>query len=410
MAVLQPPPYQSAQGSVQWNAWYLQINDLLSGVSQSLDAIDDVTLTGVEDGDFLVANAETIFTNRTTAQTVEVLGFDTDDAVVFDTLDVETLTAEDTEATTGLYTSNLDVEGTLTGPTTLGASDAEFTTLAVSGTLDAEEGVEATSTSGPCVDLIGTAPWLEFTDTTASAHAFRIFSNSDVLNIEVDTAGAETFGVEVFAIDSAEVRVALPLDIEGNATIVGTLTVEGSTVDAAETTDEHVMTFNAGTETWEGQAAAAGGGGEAPTGAIMMWPTSSAPTGWLECDGSTVSRTTYSDLFSVLGETYGDGDESTTFEIPDLRGEFVRGWDNSAGNDPDSASRTDRGDGTTGDNVGTKQADEFKSHTHSGGTGFGANAGGETLAHTGGGGSNIGSTGGNETRGRNVYLMYIIKT
>ena len=70
-----------------------------------------------------------------------------------------------------------------------------------------------------------------------------------------------------------------------------------------------------------------------PTGMIAPFAMSTAPTGWLECDGSAVSRTTYADLFTALGTTHGVGDGSTTFNVPDLRGEFIRGWDNGKGTD-----------------------------------------------------------------------------
>jgi microcystin-dependent protein len=99
-------------------------------------------------------------------------------------------------------------------------------------------------------------------------------------------------------------------------------------------------------------------------GSVMAWATGTVPTGWLECDGSAISRSTYAALFSEIGTTYGDGDGSTTFNLPDYQGYFLRGHDNGSGNDPDAASRTDRGDGTTGDEVGTVQADDTKAHTH----------------------------------------------
>lgn len=105
--------------------------------------------------------------------------------------------------------------------------------------------------------------------------------------------------------------------------------------------------------------------GDAPVGAVLMWMTDAAtPTGWLFCDGLAVSRTDFAALFAVLGEIYGNGDGSTTFNLPDMRGEFPRGRDAAAGNDPQAGARTDRGDGTTGDVVGTKQPDDFLSHDH----------------------------------------------
>ncbi len=57
------------------------------------------------------------------------------------------------------------------------------------------------------------------------------------------------------------------------------------------------------------------------------------PDGFLECNGAAISRTAYADLFAAIGNVWGDGDGSTTFNIPDMRGEFLRGWDNGRGVD-----------------------------------------------------------------------------
>lgn len=62
-----------------------------------------------------------------------------------------------------------------------------------------------------------------------------------------------------------------------------------------------------------------------PSGAMLMWGISSAPTGYLLCDGTAVSRSTYAALFSVLGTAYGSGDGSTTFNLPDFRDRFPVG-------------------------------------------------------------------------------------
>lgn len=99
-------------------------------------------------------------------------------------------------------------------------------------------------------------------------------------------------------------------------------------------------------------------------GSIIPWPHTSTPAGYLDCDGTAVSRVTYSELFGVIGTDYGVGDGSTTFNLPDYRGKFWRFWDNGAGVDADAATRTDRGDGTTGDAVGTNQASGMAAHTH----------------------------------------------
>jgi microcystin-dependent protein len=151
--------------------------------------------------------------------------------------------------------------------------------------------------------------------------------------------------------------------------------------------------------------------GSGLTGSIVAYTANTVPSGYLECNGAAISRTDFSALFAIISDDFGNGDGSTTFNIPDLRGEFIRGWDHGAGNDPDVGSRTDRGDGVTDDRIGTKQSDELKAHTHTEkhnrgsleerGTGFNRNVGSTSTT--------TGSTGGNETRPRNVYMMYIIK-
>ena len=70
-----------------------------------------------------------------------------------------------------------------------------------------------------------------------------------------------------------------------------------------------------------------------PPGAVMTFAMNTAPTGWLAANGATVSRTTYASLFSAIGTTFGVGDGSTTFKLPDLRGYFARGMDNGRGVD-----------------------------------------------------------------------------
>lgn len=98
-------------------------------------------------------------------------------------------------------------------------------------------------------------------------------------------------------------------------------------------------------------------------GSIMAWPHADIPDGWLEADGSSQLRTQYPDLFARIGVTYGNVD-GTHFNLPDYRGQFLRGHDDGAAIDPDAAGRSDRGDGTTGDNVGTKQSHELDQHLH----------------------------------------------
>jgi len=69
-------------------------------------------------------------------------------------------------------------------------------------------------------------------------------------------------------------------------------------------------------------------GASAPAGAIAFFARKTAPTGWLKANGEEVSRTTYADLFASIGTNFGSGDDENTFRLPDLRGEFIRGWSN----------------------------------------------------------------------------------
>jgi len=159
-----------------------------------------------------------------------------------------------------------------------------------------------------------------------------------------------------------------------------------------------------------------------PSGAIIAYGGTSAPSGWLLCDGSAVSRTTYATLFAAIGIAYGSGDGSTTFNLPDLRGRFARGVDGTANNDPDKAARTaSNTGGNTGNAVGSLQDDNLESHNHRLRYGSTAAAlaasrgliGGSTdqgsYINSGLGPAFVENSGGNETRPKNVYVNYIIK-
>ena len=180
-----------------------------------------------------------------------------------------------------------------------------------------------------------------------------------------------------------------------------------------------------------------------PTGCVFCRAAASVPAGYLECNGAAVSRSTYSGLFSVIGTTYGSGNGSSTFNLPDLRGEFVRGFDNGRGVD-------------SGRSINNPQGSANQSHNHSYGNngitvsganhnhsirkinlqpsianvaitlgsgqsyqiGYATNDGGNTnqavlnsgnLSMSGSVGITINNTGTNESRPRNVAMMYIIR-
>lgn len=138
-------------------------------------------------------------------------------------------------------------------------------------------------------------------------------------------------------------------------------------------------------------------------GAVIHFARNTAPAGWLKANGAAISRTAYADLFAAIGTTFGSGDGFNTFNVPDLRGEFVRGWDDGRGVD---ASRA----------FGSGQAESLKSHDH-----YLLNiAGDDSVPDTG---VTVGpklangpspavytsSSGGAETRPRNIALLACIK-
>ncbi len=160
-----------------------------------------------------------------------------------------------------------------------------------------------------------------------------------------------------------------------------------------------------------------------PPGTVVSFAAPIAPTGYLKANGSAISRATFSGLFSVIGTTFGAGDGSTTFNLPDLRAEFVRGWDDDRGQD------AGRGFGTfqAGQNAShshTATSDVKGEHSHgiwplalnistSQGAGHYSVSPSLTNASTVAGAHShtitVNPDGGNEARSRNVALLYCIK-
>jgi len=107
------------------------------------------------------------------------------------------------------------------------------------------------------------------------------------------------------------------------------------------------------------------GQGFNPPGTLIASMATATPPGYLYCNGAAVSRTTYSTLFAAIGTASGNGDGSTTFNVPDVRGYFLRGQTDGTVSDPDASSRSaNNPGGNTGDNVGSVQSSAFASHTH----------------------------------------------
>lgn len=156
-----------------------------------------------------------------------------------------------------------------------------------------------------------------------------------------------------------------------------------------------------------------------PPGFIMPFAgdTTKIPQGWLLCDGHQVSRSQYSGLYNTIADNWGRGNATTTFNLPDLRGQFLRGVSYNSGIDKDTSStlRTALNvGGNVGNKVGSYQSDAFKTHTHS--TSLISIGGGSSggTAYSGGGylfqNAASQATGNvNETRPKNAYVNFLIK-
>jgi len=163
-----------------------------------------------------------------------------------------------------------------------------------------------------------------------------------------------------------------------------------------------------------------------PVGTIMAYGGDTAnmdaanrlrEQGWLPCNGISVSREEYQELYNALGSAFGSISD-TTFQVPDMRGLFLRGVDQGSTRDPEAGSRqAPAPNGNAGDKVGSVQEDQLKTHKH---TVNAAHAGltggrstGDPIAVAGWAknfaGKEVDAAGGAETRPKNIYVNWIIK-
>ena len=283
-------------------------------------------------------------------------------------------------------------------------------------------------------DPTTTVAYKIWVDTSTNLLKIRNSANNGwlVLGSLTDAAHTNNFGLATKASPDFTGTVDSAGDIVMGGT--GALKLPNGTNAQRPTAATGQIRFNTTSTEFEGYNGSAWGGlaSGIPVGTILTFGASTPPSGFLECNGSAISRSTYASLFSILSTTHGAGDGSSTFNLPDLRGQFVRGWDNSAGVD---ASRT----------FGSTQTDQNKNHTHTtdsvtltGGIrkiseGFlaGGSATGVFTKTSDGNNSITGSSstspvggvdfdgthshtisssgGGTEARPKNVALMYIIK-
>lgn len=199
-----------------------------------------------------------------------------------------------------------------------------------------------------------------YTALDGKADASHVHSAADITGGVLAEArggtGASSFkgAIDGWAYDTASSSVgdygAMWLDGDDTVHVGGSLPTDYGGVPSGGSTGQ-VLTRTSSGYAW--QTPSGGGGESTPTGTVSMFAGSTAPSGWLLCQGQAVSRTTYSALFAVIGTTYGSGNGSTTFNIPNLQGRFPLGSSGS------------HALGTTGgaESV-TLTANDIPAHTH----------------------------------------------
>ena len=282
------------------------------------------------------------------------------------TLGIEKMGAGDQSGTWGTTTNyNWDIIDRLIGYSSITVASTSHTltireAAPSSGSSNVQTGMYRALNFGDAGDLGGNA-----TVTIAPATATAYFIVRNGLSgsrsiIFTQGGGASTFTLPngkdaiIWADGSDEVHNATAnlqlttVDTTGNANIQGALTLGTDLTVAnggtgAGTFTSKGMIYGNGTSALQvtaagtqGQFLKAGSGGTPafetvsavnPAGAIIMWGATSAPTGYLRCDGSAVSRSTYADLFSAISTSYGAGDGASTFNVPNLEARFPIGYD-----------------------------------------------------------------------------------
>jgi microcystin-dependent protein len=156
-----------------------------------------------------------------------------------------------------------------------------------------------------------------------------------------------------------------------------------------------------------------------PVGTVFPYAGATAPTHYLLCYGQAVSRATYAELYNILGTTYGAGDASTTFNLPDLRGRVIAGLDNLGGSSANIVTDTDADSlgGTHGTETHTLTTAEMPVHTHtyninSGGAGGNINIAHATSASESNTGDQINNAGSGDAHNNvqpTIFMSYIIR-
>jgi microcystin-dependent protein len=364
------------------------------------------SITGELNFDIGPSGPDVSFITRNTSQTLSgvnapaIIGDNTTNLGIpgyqFDTVYANSLKGNADTATLSTSANNLVGGSTGALPYQTSAGTTAFLNIGADGyvlksrpgnTLQWEALSFESLTKGTYVNLINTA-------TSASINSY---SSTIPATISVDATATNTAN-KVVARDASGNFAAGTV----TASLVGNVTGNVSGNATTATRLQTPRTINGvefdGTQNIVVEASDPNSG--APVGAILYYPASTIPVGWMQCNGASLSTTTFALLFSKIG--YNFGGSGGTFRLPDLRGEFIRSWDGGRGVD-------------FGRGVGSFQDDSLKSHTHTYVEWYGNNnvdGPDSTTVRSGDITTRVGTTsatGGSETRPRNIALVACIK-
>lgn len=305
------------------------------------------------------------------------------------------------------YNGQLWVDTATNPPVLKVYNGASFTVVSFIPGSSVATSPNSTAPSSPALGQL----WL---DTSQTPDELKVYDGAAFVRVDplgiTDTAAAAKY-LQITAAASTYLALA-------GGTLTGNLTLTGNPTSTNMASnkgyvDTQIAAIPAATDL-------------TPAGTVIHSARSTAPTGYLKANGAAISRSTFSVLFAAIGTTYGAGNGSTTFNVPDLRGEFLRSLDEGRGVD-------------VGRGLGSAQGSQNLSHNHSASTnnpgnhahsftaaqdlgsediGRGGNNSrnvqGRTQNTNGAGGHthsvSIGNNGGNEARPRNIALLACIKT
>ena len=196
-------------------------------------------------------------------------------------------------------------------------------------------------------DAAGNTIWDQLTSDTASGGTIWGGTSTGTANVQVITAGGFT------QIDGQIVSFLAGATNTAQMTVNGIPLLRDSGTGPTPLTGGEVVAANGVQMIYDAARGAfhlVQNNQITPSGQVAMYAMATPPIGWLECDGSSVLRATYPNLFAAIGTTYGSAD-GTHFSLPDARGYFARAWDHGAGRD-------------SGRTLGSTQTDLVKAHNH----------------------------------------------